>query len=207
MLPLQKSTYLARACGAPTISEPSSNGNRSIAVPCEITQGEFAGNGITWIAVFHDTADRNGVTGTERIIQSLQYMGWQGDDISELLELSDEEIKRLLPEEVSLACDVETYDGKTRLKVQWVNKPGAGRFAFTEGLSKNDARSFAAQLKSTVKAVRASNGGPKPAAPAPQKPAAKGWAGNSAGGGSKDDIPFLSCELSDEPSAIARVVR
>lgn len=158
MLPLQKATYLARACGAATISEPSSNGNRSIALPCEITQGEFAGETITWIAVFHDTADKNGVTGVERIIQSLQYMGWKGDDISELLEVGDDELKRLLPDEVSLACDAETHDGKTRLKVQWVNKPGAGRFAFKEGLTKNDAKSFAAQLKSTVKSVRGAGG-------------------------------------------------
>jgi hypothetical protein len=43
--------------------------------------------------------------------------------------------------------------------VNWVNKAGAGRFAFKEAASKNDLRSFAAQMKSTVRVA----GGSRPA--------------------------------------------
>jgi hypothetical protein len=177
MLPQVKSKYIARACGAASFAT-SSKGNQQIAIPVEVTQGEHAGETITWIAVFHDTADRNGVTGSERIIQSLQYMGWQGDDLTELMEISDEDAMRLLPNEVSIACDVETYEGKTRLKVQWINEVGSGRFAFKEAASKNDLRSFAAQMKSTVRSLR---GG------APVKSASNG-SGRRPNG--NDDAPF-----------------
>lgn len=214
MLPLVNAKYNARACSGASFA-PSSNGNQQIAINMEIVDGEYAGESIAWIATFHDTPDKNGVTGSERNIQSLQYMGWQGDDLAELVDITDEQARALLPEIVSIVCEPDTYEGKTRLKVKWVNKPG-GRFAFKEPVSKNDLRSFAAQMKSTVKAVRASNGGTPAKAPAAGGGNAKGWAGNtSAVGGSSpepkpgdvDDIPFASCALADEPSALARVVR
>lgn len=180
MLPQVKAKYRARCCGAPTWEQNSNSGNWQTAVPFEVSDGEHAGEGITWIGVMHDTADKNGTTGHERVILSFQYMGWQGDDITELAELTDEQAMALLPEEVELSCDLDTFEGKTRLKVQWVNRPGAGRFAFKNAASKSDLRSFAAQLKSTVKAVRAGDGkrGGNKAAPHPNAP------------DSGDDIPF-----------------
>jgi hypothetical protein len=161
MLPMINAKYNARACSGASFA-PASTGNKQIAINMEVTDGEFAGSTIAWISTFHDTADKNGVTGSERIIQSLQYMGWQGDDLTELVEITDEQARQMLPETVSIVCEPDTFDGKTRLKVKWVNKQG-GKFAFKEAESKSDMRSFAAQMKSTVKAVRASNGGPRPA--------------------------------------------
>lgn len=197
MLPQVKAKYVARACGTPSWAQAAS-GNWQIAVPFEISQGEHAGETITWIGVMHDTADKNGTTGHERVVQSLQYAGWQGDDLADLAELTDEQAKALLPEEVELSCAPETYEGKTRLKVQWVNKVGAGRFVFKEAASKNDLRSFAAQMKATVRSLRGAtpNGsGPKPA-PHPNAPGTPG-----------DDIPFASCDMAHEPSPIARILR
>jgi hypothetical protein len=176
MLPQIKAKYTARCSGAPSFAK-SANGNWQIAVPFEVSQGEHAGEGITWIGVMHGTTDKAGRTGEERVIESLQYMGWQGDDISEIAELSDEGARELLPDEVDLACDVETYDGKTRLKVQWVNRAGAGKFTFKEAASKSDLKSLGAQMKATVRSLR----GAAPARPANGKPSA---------GGAKDDIPF-----------------
>lgn len=181
MLPQVKAKYTARAIGAAQFA-PSKNGNQQIAVPLEVTQGEHAGETITWIAVFHDTADKNGVTGAERIIQSLQYMGWQGDDLTELMDIDDAAAMQLLPNEVSISCDVETYEGKSRLKVQWVNEVGSGRFAFKEAATKNDLRSFAAQMKSTVKSMRGA-GGSKPNGASSSKP-------QPSGGSKNDDILF-----------------
>jgi hypothetical protein len=197
MLPQVKAKYTARACGAASFAT-SSKGNQQIAVPMEVSQGEHAGETITWIAVFHETADKNGVTGAERIIQSLQYMGWQGDDLTELMEVSDEQVRELLPSEVEISCDLETYEGKTRLKVQWINQAGAGRFTFKEAATKNDLRSFAAQMKSTVRSVRGA-GGSRPAngaSNAPTTPKKK-----------DEDLPFASCDIDFEPSPIARVLR
>lgn len=170
MLPQVKAKYTARACGAPSFAQAASK-NWQVAVPFEVSHGEHTGETITWIGVMHDTTDRNGVSGHERVIQSLQYAGWQGDDISELAELDDATAMSMLSEEVELVCDVETYDGKTRLKVQWVNKVGAGRFTFKEAATKSDLKSFAAQMKSTIRGMRAggskSSNGSKPA---PQQP-------------------------------------
>lgn len=167
MLPLVQAKYKAKVCGAPSWAQ-SPNGNWQVALPFEVSQGEHTGEGITWIGVLHDTADKNGVTGSERVIQSLQYAGWQGDDIAELAELTDEQALAIFTEEVELSCSPDTYNGKTHLKVNWVNKPGSGRFAFKEAASKNDLRSFAAQMKSTVKSIRGASGGgsSRPATPA-----------------------------------------
>lgn len=179
MLPQTKNKYTARCAGAPTWEQNKNSGNWQTAVPFEVSQGEFAGETITWIGVMHDTADRTGTTGHERVIQSFQHMGWQGDDIAELAELTDEQAKELLPGEVEISCDVETYEGKTRLKVQWVNKAGAGRFAFKEPATKNDLRSFAAQMKATVRGLR--GGAPRNGAPN---------AGRTAGSKKEEDAPF-----------------
>jgi hypothetical protein len=181
MLPLVQAKYRAKVCGAPSWAQ-SPNGNWQVALPFTVSQGEFTGETTTWIGVLHDTADKNGVTGSERVIQSLQYAGWQGDDIADLAELTDEQALAVFTEEVELACSPDTYNGKTHLKVNWVNKVGAGRFAFKEAASKNDLRSFAAQMKSTVKSLRGAAGSRSTTPPngsAPAKPQVK-----------DEDIPF-----------------
>jgi len=183
MLPQVQAKYIARLFGAPTWEQNKNSGNWQIAVPFEVTQGEHAGETITWIGIMHDTADKNGTTGHERVIQSLQYMGWQGDDISELAELTDAQAVEMMPNEVSLSCAPDTYEGKTRLKVQWVNKAGGDRFAFKEPATKNDLKSFAAQMKATVRSARGP-GGARPAngASKPTQPTSKPVDPN--------DIPF-----------------
>jgi hypothetical protein len=158
MLPQTKGKYTARACGALSFGPPTKNGHKQAAIPFEITQGEHTGETITWITVLHATPDKNGVDGEQRFIDSLLHMGWQGEDPTELMEVSDEQIRALLPDEVELSCDVETYEGKTRLKVQWVNKAGAGRFTFKESTSKGDLRSWAAQMKASVRSARGASG-------------------------------------------------
>ena len=89
--------------------------------------------------------------------------------------------------------------------MKWVNKPGAGKFTFKDPLPTGDLKAFAAQMKATVRSVRGAGGAPR-------------TSGNGAGGsrpqqphpnapGNKDDIPFLSCDLANEPSPIARLLR
>jgi hypothetical protein len=174
MLPMIQAKYRARACGAPSWAQAQS-GNWQVAIPFMVTAGEHTGEVTTWIGVMHDTADKNGTTGHERVLQSLQYMGWTGDDLSELAELTDEQATKIFTEEVELSCAPETYDGKTRLKVQWVNKVGAGRFAFKESATKNDLRSFAAQMRGTIRGMQQG-----------AKPKQNG----SAATNPKDDLPF-----------------
>ncbi|MBA3843623.1 MAG: hypothetical protein H0X39_13610 [Actinobacteria bacterium] len=197
-LPLENATYTARAASGASISPPSQNGNRQIALTFEVSQGEHAGETITWIAAFHNTPDKKGRTGVDRIIESLQYLGWTGDEIAELVDIDEARVAVLFPNEVELACSVEEYDGNTRLRVNWVNRLGGGRFTFKEPLKGADLKSFSSQMRGQIRnmqgAKKASNGASKPD-PHPNAP------------GVKDDLPFLSCEIGHEPSPIARVLR
>jgi len=185
MLPLVSATYRARAAG-PASFAPSNNGNMQIAVPMTVTQGDHAGETITWISTFHDTVDKKGMNGEDRIIESLQFMGWKGDDLAELADVTDEQAQALMPEEVDIVCDVDTYEGNTRLKVKWVNRAGGGRFAFKEPLSGNNLKQFAAQMRGKIRGAQGStransrpaNGGTQPTHP------------NAPGSRRDDDIPF-----------------
>lgn len=157
-LPLKKAKYIARAVGAPTFA-PAQSKNMQICIPFEVTQGEHTGEAQSWIATFTDNT-------TERIIESLGHMGWQGDDLSEFDGISDERAMELLPNEVELACDVEPareYNGKhydARLRINWVNRIGGGRFVFDSEtrIQGSSLKSFAAQMRSTIKSVRGAGG-------------------------------------------------
>ena len=173
MLPNIKAKYLARAVAC--AFGISSNGNYQIAISGEVTEGDHAGEQITWIGHFTEKTQ-------ERTIESLQHFGWKGDDLSELADLDAEGCQRLLPEIVEFACDVESYEGETQLKVKWVNKPGAGRFAFKTPLEGKHLKDFAAQMRGTIRSAQAGNrqngSAAKPRDPHPNAP------------GNDEDIPF-----------------
>jgi len=185
MLPQTKATYVARACGAATFSEPTASGNFQIAVPMEVTQGEHAGERIAWIATFHTTIDKKGKNGIDRIIESLQAMGWRGDELMELAEIDDARAMQLMPDEVEIVCDLDEYNGEWKLKVKWVNKPGAGRFAFKETLSGSGLKAFSAQMRNTIRNAQGAQRAQQPRATQQPHP-------NAPGFGPKDDsdIPF-----------------
>lgn len=197
-LPMQEAKYLARACGAAQFEE-SGNGNMQIAIPFEVVEeGEFYGEVITWFATLHGTPDKKGKTGKERVVESLMYMGFQSDDLTALMEISDDEARTLMPETVEIVCGVEPaneYHDSDRLKVRWVNRPGAGRAGFKKPLSKEEMRSFAAQMKSSLRSARGgSSSGTRPAS----QPRSNGTPPKrethpnapTFGGAPDDDIPF-----------------
>lgn len=174
----------------------SPGSRRRPAVTLEVVDHpEFEGAETTWIGHFTDkTADRS--------IESLQNMGWKGDDLSELADLDAAACVRLLPDTVQIVMSVEQYEGETQLKVLWVNKPGAGAFAFKKPLAGSDLKAFAAQMRGTVRSVRDAGGQRRQAAPAGQssssRPAHSGGSNGSGGGrpqhpnepGFDDDLPF-----------------
>lgn len=186
-LPLNKAKYIARAVGAPTFA-PAQSGNMQICVPFEVTQGDYAGETQSWIATFTDNT-------SERIIESLTHMGWQGDDLADFDGVTDEQAMQMLPNEVELSCDVEqarVHNGKeypARLRINWVNRIGGGRFVFGEEtrLQGSSLKSFAAQMKSTIKSVRAQGG--RARQPANGSSAASGSSHPNAPG-NEPDLPF-----------------
>lgn len=188
-LPMQKARYTAQAIGVSF--GISSNNNNQIAIGFEIVDNpEFGGETITWIGHFTDKT-------AERTIESLQHAGWQGDDLSDLAERSESDIRAILPTVVQLVCEPEEYDGETRLRVQWVNRLGGGRFAFKDQLEGGALKTFAAQMRGTVRSMRGP-GASRPAPPAQRpvppasRPAATQHSDVSVGryDDRGDDLPF-----------------
>lgn len=175
------------------------NGNHEFAIEFEIVGGEANGERIVAYLYFTDGA-------FDRSIESLRACGWQGDDLGMLG--TDDSLGR---NEVQLIVEHETYDGKNRARVKWINR--AGGIPKRDELPKNELRSFAATMKGRIKALDAvkGNGGgtaarPQPAAngtgqrpgaaatprPAAQAPADDALPPDDFGDatGSDDEIPF-----------------
>lgn len=191
-LPLTKATYQARAigCGFGT----AQSGNHQIAVQLEIIEdsAELANNGerIAWLGHFTDKT-------TDRTVESLQHLGWKGDDLGELEELDAEACARLLPDVVEIVCEPEEYEGTWRLRVKWINKVGGGRFAFKEPLTGSALKAFAAQMRGTIRNAQQGGGAPRkttaPAAAPARNGGGSGYrstAPHPNAPGNDDDIPF-----------------
>jgi hypothetical protein len=184
MLPQQKARYYARAIGCYFGRAGSDGtGNVQVFVPCEVTDGEFTGERITWPGTFGE-GKSTGFT-----IEALRNFGWQGEDLSELEDLGHEGAAQLLPDIVELSVDMETYLEESTLKVKWVNKPGGARMT-RHALFGEDLKAFAAQMRGTLR------GGARPAAPRtaqPQPPARRTQPTQSThpnAPGADEDIPF-----------------
>lgn len=167
---LSPGTFRAVAIGA--VLGMTETGKEQIAVQFETLEPE--GERITWYGYFTD--------GTfERTIESLRHCGWRGNDLIEFAA------GRPLPEgfgaEVEIVVDEEEFNGRTRLKVRWVN--GSGGIAVKNTLDESQARAFSARMKSRVAALQAKNGTRAPAATS-----APSMRGAQATHPADDDIPF-----------------
>jgi len=148
-------------------------GKEQIAVSFEVVDGDQAGEEITWYGYFTEKT-------AERTIESLRHMGWQGNDLAAIAV--DQ-----LPNEVSIVVDADEYNGVTRMKVQWVNRAGAG-LALRTRMAPDAASSFAARMKGLCMSVKAD----APQVPRPRNPAPpQSGPGEQHGGPEEgEDIPF-----------------
>lgn len=199
-LPLEKATYRAVAI-ATTLDRSSQKNTKFIAVNFEIVDDEHY-NGESpqaWKGYFTDKT-------TERTVESLQHMGYEGDNLEDFASLDRAGCAKLLPNVVEIVCEPESFtgdDGQERwvLKVQWVNRVGGGRFKAANPLEGGELKAFAAEMRSVFRNTRgpkaASNGSRQTSAPYASNPAAASRAATahpnapgSGPGGSNDDIPF-----------------
>jgi hypothetical protein len=116
----------------------TSNGAPQVAVELKVLDEGFVGETITWFGYFTEGTH-------ERTIESLRTLGWKGDDLDNLDGIADNDVRIVL--------DEEEYDGKTRLKVKWINK--AGGLALKTPMTPEQARAFARQMKGAVLASSA----------------------------------------------------
>lgn len=157
------------------------SGKPQVAVGFQIlTEGADPGY-ITWHGYFTEkTADRT--------IESLRLCGWQGDDLTELTDSNP--AANLSANEVELVIEDETYEGKTRAKVQWVNRPG-GALALKAPLVGDKLKAFAAEMRQNIRAFDAAKGVKRPAArPQSSTPPPPHIGDDAAPPLTDDDIPF-----------------
>lgn len=120
-------TYIARAVSA-ELGETKA-GNPQIAVEFDTgTDGR-----ITWFGYFTEKAQ-------ERTLQALRYCGWCGIDLTDLSGIDRNDVE--------LVVEHESYEGKTRAKVQWVNKLGG--IGLKSKMSPDKAAAFAARMKGAI---------------------------------------------------------
>jgi len=108
----------------------SSTGKEQIAVMFELVGGVHDGKHITWFGYFTDQT-------VDRTLESMRHCGWDSDSIAELDSLG--------ANEVDLVIEDETYEGKTRSRVKWVNR--VSRLAVKEQLNPMQIAEFAAKLR------------------------------------------------------------
>lgn len=76
---------------------------------------QLEGGKITWYGSF-------GEGGKDITIKSLLYCGFKGHDLSSLTLGLEGDALVVYPD-IELVLENDTYNGKTNLKVQWINKP------------------------------------------------------------------------------------
>jgi hypothetical protein len=155
---IKDGTYNGRATGSVVLGKSPDKGTPFIEFLFVLSEGEAAGEEVRWTGYFSESKCGKG-TVAERTIQSLQYCGWQGDDLS---EFANGDLHGLDTNEVRLVIENEPWKSdptKTTPRVQWVNKIGAG-LNVQNALSKDDAASFGDKMKGLVLKMRTKTNAP-----------------------------------------------
>jgi hypothetical protein len=160
-------TYIARAEAQGIQFGKSNSGNPQVIVPFVVVEGPHLGSRITWFGTITPKT-------AKRIAESLRYCGLRGEDIADV-------VNQDLPNKVQLVVENSEYQGKTRPRVQWINRiGGGGAITVTVPLGGDELRAFAAQMRGMLRStaeVGANADAPSPAAQAPAAAPA-------------DDMPF-----------------
>jgi len=151
----------------------TSKGGEQIGV---LFQLKDSGQTIVWYGYFTEKT-------TERTLESLEYMGWDGVDITDPKGLDKNEVQLVIEQE-------QNDEGKFFPRVRWVNRLGGG-LAFKEELSGGALQSFKQRMAGTLMARR--QGKPAPSQqrkPAPRNGAPPADDFGPTTYGADDEIPF-----------------
>lgn len=147
--------YLARAGGQVVLGMSRTKGTPFIELYFTVSQGEYKGEQVRWTSYMSDTT-------VERTLESLEFCGWVGDDLS---AFGDGCIHGLDKNEVQIVVEAESYRDahgaeKKALRVAWVNKVGYLNTA--AAMSEDQAAAFGARMRDVVAAHRARKSRPAP---------------------------------------------
>lgn len=135
---LAEGKYTATVSEHSQVTLHEKTGNEEIRVLCEIVdEGDAKGALRTWRGYFTEGT-------AERTVESLRYMGWKGDDITNIV--LEKGVK------FQIVIKHEEYEGKIQEKVAWINRLQS----VYVGQPMDDARkrSFAQRMKGLVLATR-----------------------------------------------------
>lgn len=121
----------------------TAGGQEQVAVEFELLDEGFQNQGITWFGYFTEKS-------FEITMKALRACGWQGDNINDLVGLTSNTVE--------LVIEKETYEGKTRSKVKWVNPEGGGGLALKAPLDPVRATRFAASMRGKIAAFDQTGG-------------------------------------------------
>jgi len=182
---LPKGKYQARGVeGAAVVAK---SGTEGISVIVEIVEGEHARRRLRWDGWLTEKT-------SQRTIESLRHMGWQGDMLDDLRGIDANIVEIVVDhEEREIEGELKVFP-----KVEWVNRIGGGAKISDEArMPANAARSLAERFAAQARGVKAASPAPgsKPAAPtsAPAAPRNGGGAPKHAPDApdfGDDDIPF-----------------
>jgi hypothetical protein len=135
---LENGRYRARGVeGALGVAK---TGTEQVAVLLEVVEGDDMGARITWFGHFTEKA-------TERTLESLRHLGWQGDDITDLSGIERNVVEIVVEHEVG-------NDGVPRARVRWINRGGGGGIAMKERMDQGAAAALAKRIKGKAVASR-----------------------------------------------------
>ena len=146
----------------------SSNGNEQVGILFEILEGPYAGKSYQWNGYFSDGAK-------QIAFDALFSLGWDGQDFVSFTGITTNEVPVTLEE--------DTYEGKTRIRIGWVNRQGG--LALKNRMTPSQAEEMRSKFAADIAAAAKRAGRPPIAAAKP--PVANGRQPVAA---QADDIPF-----------------
>jgi hypothetical protein len=167
---LEAGRYKAR--GVEAALGVAKTGTEQIAVLVEVTEGPDAGAQITWYGFFTEKT-------TERTLESLRHLGWEGDDLTELDGITANVVSIVVEHEE------DQRTGEPRARVKWINGPGG--LAMKDRMDPGTAKAFAQRMKG---AAVASRGGAAPRPAGNGRPQQHRQTRAPAPEVGDDDIPF-----------------
>lgn len=132
-------TYRARCVQAVLTRTKGSAKSEQVAAQFALTDEPTVT--LAWFGLFGNKAGRDGVTMTERTVRSMRVCGWVGDDLTDL--------KSMTTNEVDLVVGYEEYQGRRRLRVRFIQEPGAFRHSEMDG-----AAAFAKKMKASIARIK-----------------------------------------------------
>lgn len=124
MVKTEPGIYTAKACGPAELGTSRVKGTPQVQVPLELENGRK----IVWNGYLTEGA-------AEFTIKALKFLGFKEKSLSKLDGAN-------LENEVSVTLDYEEYDGKQRLRVQWINPIGMASGPISEGEKKALCKQF-----------------------------------------------------------------